>query len=203
MGNIMPMLTTMAATITYCKEKNAGIDTYLVGRIGSRAQYAKVKVYSSVIMGGLTAFLGSFLFTILMACRIPLIGEEKLTELEGIPFFDALRTGNGIGYFLIVFYLLALHCMLCNMVALCVSLYVPNPYLVVATPVLVTYGWRRLTVLLDIPQQWDLSMWLCARTTVGNHGDVCTILVSSLVVVCLLAIGTGWFVYKNRDREET
>lgn len=202
-GNIMPMLTTMAATITYCKEKNAGIDTYLIGRIGSRLQYAKMKAYCSMLIGGLTAFLGSLLFVALMSCRISLITEDKLIEMEGLPFFAALGTGNGIGYFIAVFYLLALHCMLCNMAALCVSVYVPNPYMVVATPILLSYGWKRLMVLLDVPLEWRMDLWLSARTTVGEHGDLCTLIVTTVVVLCLLGIGTAWFVYKNRDREES
>ncbi|MGN0485402.1 MAG: hypothetical protein ACI4HI_17830 [Lachnospiraceae bacterium] len=202
-GNIMPMLTTMAATITYCKEKNAGIDTYLIGRIGNRLQYAKVKACNSVLMGGLTAFLGSLLFVALMSCRIPLITAENLTEMKGLPFSAALGTGNGIGYFIAVFYLLALHCMLCNMAALCVSVYVPNPYMVIATPILLSYGWTRLMVLLDVPMEWRLNLWLSSRTTVGEHGDICTLIVTTIVVLCLLGIGMAWFVYKNRDREES
>lgn len=202
-GSIMPMLTTMAATITYCKEKNAGIDTYLMGRIGSRSQYAKMKAYSSVLIGGLTAFLGSLLFVALMSCKIPLITEEKLIEMEGMPFWNLLRMGDGIGYFIVVFYLLTLHCMLCNMAALCVSMYVPNPYIVIATPILLSYGWTRLMVLLHVPMEWRLDLWLSSRMTVGEHGDLCTVMVATIVVLGLLGAGTAWFVYKNMDREES
>lgn len=202
-GNIMPMLTTMVATITYCKEKNNGMDTYLIGRVGSRSKYAKMKACSSVFIGGLTAFLGSLLFVALMSCRISLCTEERLVEMEGLPFSDMLHTGNEIGYFIVVFYLLALHCMLCNMAALCVSVYVPNPYVVIATPVLLSYGWTRLMVLLDMPMEWCLNLWLSSRTTVGNYGDLCTVIVATLVVLSLLGIGMAWFVYKNRDGEES
>lgn len=181
--------TIMAAipfAANYCMETEGGMSIYKISRCGSCA-YVRSKFLVTSLLGGLTLFLGGFIFSSLLGIYLPIVTPGKLFESQWVPFFQALNTGNGIFYMVIVLYISFLGGCLWASVGLCASAYFPSRYVAVCAPFIFRFVLTQIGRLLKLPNGLRLELLLCARGTIYSDSVtlfVTTAAVASLIFVC-------------------
>lgn len=191
---LVPMLSVTAYTTSYYKESSTGMDAFIIGRLGSRKKYAVSKLVTASISGGIISVIGFLLF-ILAANRFqPLYHSDFDVEASGFPYFKFLSTGNGVGYFIIIFYLIFLNSILWNTIALVCSAYFNNAYVTISSPLLLSYFLKRIYTYLQIPDELRLDFWLSARIIYVS--DRVTLMLSTLSVLFIVGICSYFFVRK-------
>jgi hypothetical protein len=191
---LVPMLSVAVYTISYYKENSTEMDAFIIGRLGSRRKYAVSKLITSSISGGVISVMGFLLF-ILAANRFqPLYTSEFDMEASGFPYFRVLSSGNGVGYFLIIFYLTFLSAVLWNTIALLCSAYFKNLYVTIASPLLLAYFLSRIYTYLQIPDELRMDFWLSARIVYVS--DKITLMLSTLSVLLIVGICSWFFIRK-------
>lgn len=180
--------TIMAAipfAANYCMETEGGMSIYKISRCGSCA-YVRSKFLVTSLLGGLTLFLGGFIFSSLLGIYLPIVTPGKLLESQWVPFFQALNTGNGILYMVIVLYISFLGGCLWASVGLCASVYFPSRYVAVCAPFIFRFVLTQIGRLLKLPNGLRLELLLCARGTI--YSDTVTLFVTTAAVASLIFV---------------
>lgn len=194
------VLSAMIGTVDYCKEVNSGADRYVIQRLGSIRRYAVSKVLFTILTSGFIYVIGIVVFVLGAGIFQPFYEHSRDMEMQGFPYFKFLSSGNGWSYFFIILYLAFLKAVLYNMIALWISAYVKNVYIVMAVPVLAVYVFTRLFIIFKVAPQLRLDWWLDAR--VVWNSDIQTLVSCTIVVIGLcVACGIG-FVRKVKTDEE-
>lgn len=193
-------LTTMIGTVDYCKEANSGVDWYIIQRLGSVKKYALSKLWFSIVTSGFIYVAGIALFAFIAGMFQPFYSQSFNPETEGLPYYEFLWRGEGFRYLAVILYLAFLTAIFYNMIALLLSAYIKNVYIVMATPILAAYVLRRLLLIFRVKWEYRLDLWLSARATLGTNRQTlisCTIVV---FIICLLC-GIGFVRKVKRDEE--
>lgn len=180
--------TIMAAipfATNYCKETEGGMSIYKISRCGSRA-YVRSKFLVASLLGGLTLFLGGLIFSAILGIYLPIVTPGKLFESQWVPYFQALNTGNGVLYMVIVLYISFLGGCLWASVGLCASAYFPSRYVAVCAPFIFRFVLTQIGRLLKLPNGLRLELLLCARGTI--YSDAVTLIVTTAAVASLIFV---------------
>lgn len=193
---LLPILTAVPYAASYSLELQNRVLIYQITR-GHKRSYFTNKVLATALSGGLAASLGSLLFMLALAVKIPIITPISLFEMQDFPYVGALSVHGGLPYLMIVVYLLFLSGALWSSAGLCISAFLPNPYLAVCSPMMLQFFLVELGRLLHLEHHQRLDMLLCGRSEL--HSDAFT-LVLLTVAVCLLVTGFGIVFTKRCER---
>lgn len=185
--------TIMAAipfAANYSMETEGGMCIYKITRCGSRA-YVRSKFLVASLLGGLTLFLGGLIFSALLGIYLPIVTPSKLFESQWVPYFQALNTGNGGLYMVIVLYISFLGGCLWASVGLCASVYFPSRYVAVCAPFIFRFVLTQIGRLLKLPNGLRIELLLCARGTI--YSDSVTLVVTTVAVLLLIFLCTRLF----------
>jgi hypothetical protein len=196
-SNMLPMLAALPFSASYCEEQTAGITPFIVSRT-SKETYCVSKILTGVLAGGLTLSLGVLLHTFLLSTQMPLLDADALRQMQDLPYGSAIRSGTGIGYFLIGAYLAFLRGALSAAAAMTVSAYITNKYVTIVSPLILKFIAVRCYGILKVPNDARLDLLLRGRSSIGTDGG--TLLAVSIVVV-LLVLLCG-FLFVRRVRRE-
>lgn len=150
--------------------------------------------------GALSTLAGGISFTAIAGLFVPLFDTGRLIEAEGFPYFLLLQNKNGYPYFGAAFFLLFLSGGLWAETALFVSVYFPNIYITVASPLIISFLLGRGYWILNVPQSLRLDLWLRGRSSIGS--DSLTLLCTGLSVVILTILLNKLFYKKLKWRIE-
>jgi hypothetical protein len=181
----MPMLVVAVYATSYCKEYLSKMDCLLIGRIGC-IKYGMSKIVVTLFSSGMTVCLGGGLFILIASLFKPLYNSNRDAEAIGFPYFKYLKLGNGLAYFIIVLYLAFLIGVLWSIVALTVSAFITNSYIIIATPFLFSFFLSRIYVLLQTPNHLRLDYWLYGLSRFSS--DEMTLLLSTIMVILIVII---------------
>lgn len=136
-GLFAPILAVLPATTLFCDDYNSGYIKPILSRI-EKKRYIKETVFCSTIAGGLAVFVPTFLTDFLMViCFKPNTLENNLgyqTFLDEGIFANIQFIWGGL---LVVFLLLLLSFLfgaVWSNIGLCISAFIPNKYVALATP---------------------------------------------------------------------
>lgn len=180
--------TIMAAipfATNYCQETEGGMSIYKISRCGSSV-YVQSKFLVASLLGGLTLFLGGLIFSALLGIYLPIVTPGKLFESQWVPYFQALNTGNGILYMVIVLYISFWGGCLWASVGLCASAYFPSRYVAICAPFIFRFVLTQIGRLLKLPNGLRLELLLCARGTI--YSDSVTLIVTTAAVLLLIFV---------------
>lgn len=173
-------LAALPYAASYSVEQKSKMLIYNIARCGRRNYYIS-KMLTTAFFGGLSVFLGRLLFIVVLSTYLPLTTPARVLAMTGLPYHDALASGNGIGYFMIVLYLAFLSGALCSSVGMCVSAFIPNPYVAVCSPVIFIFLLVELGRLLKLPQNIRIELLLNASATIRS--DAITLIFTSIAVI--------------------
>lgn len=193
---LLPIVTAVPYAASYSQEFRHHLLIYQIVRCHKRV-YFRNKILVTALSGGLTASLGGLLFMAMLAVKIPLTTPMNLFEMQDFPYAEALASHGGLPYMVIVVYLLFLSGALWSSAGLCISAYLPNPYLAICSPMMFQFFLVELSRLLHLENNQRLDMLLCARGSIIS--DTFT-LPFVTIAVCLLVMGFGIVFTKRCER---
>ncbi len=193
---IIPMLSCIPYAASFCEEYRSNMITVLVSKINIKT-YCISKVITTAVSGGLSLAAGGIFFIFLASRFTDLINERTLIESQGLPYYALMKSGNGISFFIVAVFLLFLSGVLWSSIALLVSSYVCNRYIIFVTPFISSFFLTRLNVILNVPAIFRLDLLLHARSSFGT--DMETIFITTLMIL-VLVIASGFLFCKRAKR---
>lgn len=184
------LLAGLPFAASYAEEH--GMLPYLLCRT-SRIKYCVSKMLVSALAGGLALSCGALVFMLLLAMKFPLVTERTLFEMQWIPFFGLLNDG-GVTYFIACLYLAFLKGFLWGGVAMCVSAYLPNQFVVTASPFVLSFILVQIYRLSRLSDSLRLDRLLSGRVQIGS--EFCTLAAAAIAVAAVWAICAVLFVRK-------
>lgn len=180
------ILAALPFAANYSIEQQNGAVVYRILR-SSKRNYCSTKILVSAISGGLTACIGCLLFILALSTYLPLTTSQQVLELSTIPYARTLAIGSGVPYFVISLYLAFLRGALYSSVGMCVSAFLPNPYVAVCSPMMFEFFLVECGRLLRLPAALRLDLILSARGTLFSDSAtlvIVTIVVLSIIILC-------------------
>ena len=175
----MAVFAALPFAASYSIEQQNGVVVYKIAR-SSKKTYCASKIISASLGGGATVLIGSLIFVLALSTYLPLTTPSKIYEMIGLPYYNALTIGNGIPYFVIVLYMAFLTGALWGSAGMCISAFLPNPYVAVCSPMIFQFLVVELSRLLRLPNGLRVDMILCARGTL--YSDSATLLFITVIV---------------------
>lgn len=165
---VTPMLACIPYAASFCEEYNSNMLRTLLAKADTKT-YCISKSIVTALSGGMSLAAGGSIFVLGASFFTELVNRNKLGEYSGLPYYKYMQEGNGIKYFAAVIFLLFLTGMLWSSVALLVSAYTHNRYVVFAAPLLLSFFLVRFNILLGMPDYMCLNLLLQARSIIGTE----------------------------------
>lgn len=178
-------LAALPFAANYCQELSGGMVPYKMPRCGQRA-YTHSKFVVAPILGGLTVAAGTLVFMLLLATRLPIITERKLSQMLSFPYGSWLTVAGGWPYLAAILYLSFLGGALWASAGLCCSAFFPSPYVAVCAPFILKFMLTQIGRQLKLPGELRLELLLEARATI--YSDAVTLIVLTAVILALNAL---------------
>lgn len=179
----MAIFAALPFAASYSIEQQYGVLNYKIARSSKKSYFAS-KIIVAALIGGSVVLIGSIVFILILSTYLPLTTPAKIYEMTGLPYSNALTVGNGLSYFAIVLYLAFLTGVLWSSVGMCISAFLPNPYVAVCSPMIFQFLLVELGRLLRLPNSLRMDMLLCARGTI--YSDTITPIATTVLIVLLL-----------------
>lgn len=183
---MLSILAALPFAANYSIEQQNGAVVYRILR-SSKRNYCSTKILVSAISGGLTVCIGCLVFILALSTYLPLITSQKILELSDVPYAGTLSIGGGVPYFVISLYLAFLRGALYSSVGMCVSAFLPNPYIAVCSPMIFEFFLVECGRLLRLPAALRLDLILSARGTLFSDSAtlvIVTIVILSIIILC-------------------
>jgi len=183
---MLSILAALPFAANYSMEQQSGAVIYRMLR-GSRKNYCSTKILVSAISGGMALFTGCLVFILGLSTYLPLTTPRQILELSGLPYASALTVGGGSPYFAIALYLAFLRGALYGSVGMCVSAFLPNPYVAVCAPMIFEFILVECGRLLRLPAALRLDLILLARGTLFSDAAtlaIVTVVVCAIIILC-------------------
>ena len=188
MAYFSSLLAALPFAARYSHEYRGGLYIYAISRCGKR-RYARSKLLAAGLSGGATMFLGGLIFIIVLATYLPIITPSRLKDFQGMPYYNALANGSGLGYFAATLYLSFLSGVLWGCVGMCVSAFLPDPYVAICAPMVLNFIFVEFGRLTGLPPSLRLDLLLRARGSFIS--DAVT-----LALLTLLVFSLCWLFYR-------
>lgn len=166
--------------VQFCMECSTGSWKYYLIR-GNVFTYGIAKIVVTVSASMVACFAGYLFLWVYLKGKYGLFPDDPAylwQMVENLPFAELAMEKDGLFFFLNIIPEVMLFTFL-SMVALYSSLYTQNRYVVLASPLLIYYGWNYLTGSLSLPdifcwplkiqtgfQYWEISLYNTAFTVV-------------------------------------
>ena len=180
----LPILSVLPYGTAYCLEKEAGITSFIMART-SKWKYCISKFFIGILSGGIALASGIILLILLLSTRLSLVTQEIIEEAAMFPFQTYLAKGDGIVYFVIAAYRAMLTGMLWASVAIAISAYIPNKYVVIISPFIIKFVLVRFYVISGWPNNMRLDYWLCGRAGLSNDSTTLYAMTINVIVIIL------------------
>ncbi len=182
------VIYTIPYAYSYCTDISNQFIYYSVIR-GSKIDYVRAKIIACSLGGGCAAFLGRLGTIFLLSLKMPLwnglAGSGNGEEI----FFKMAENGELWKAFLLALVLNSLKAAVCAVSAFTVSTYVPNIFLVAASPIICDQ------LLVNIMGVLPYSKWLSFWNIYSVYGEVLPsaggIVLYALFVTTVLIYGMG------------
>ena len=186
---ILPIFPYATVYATEWEEQATG---FWMVRTGIR-NYSLCKIFASALTGFLTVAIGLLLFVLIMLVNMPLFSSSS----TGDAYEVLLLSGSPVKY---LFYFIAHHSFtgaLIAVTALWVSTFVPNKFVAVAAPLVLSFVAQLITTTLDIPQYLKITTIVQG---VYNAGSPASSLILKMVTVAVLCLLMGFGIVRQIRR---
>lgn len=197
-NTLLTLLCVLPYTTSFCQDWNSRYIRSLVARSGL-PRYAWSRVIACACSAGASVALGSLLFVLSFAFRLPLVStaggnyEAFATKTLGGAL---LLNGYPAAYFAVYIYLAVLAGAFWSVVGLCASAWITNKFVALFAPYI---GFFTLGL---VSSEWPLALQL-TRVTRGDYqpgGTLASLLYATLFVAVLLGAVGFLFVTTIKKR---
>lgn len=199
---LLPIFTTLPFSVSFCREYHDNLLPFIVSREGKK-RYCIVKYLVNAICGGLAAGLGIAALFGFLALNMPMAEANDPSYMTAAigdifhawlvwrrPFlYGAVEITNGF-----------LTGVLWSCTALCVSAFIPNPFVVTVSPYLFSFAMVHTYRLLGVDNRYRLDKWLTGYSVIGSSGY--TLLLSAITIAGIVILLGAVFVKRAGRRME-
>lgn len=195
----LPIFTTLPFSTSFCREYKENAFPFIVAREGKRG-YCLIKYVISALCGGFVVAFGTALLFVLLASVFPVadIPYQEVPVAESFhlwiasyhPFlYGVVETANGF-----------LTGLLWSCVSICVSAYIPNSFVTMTSPYLISFAIGHMFRLFRIDNLYRFDKWLTGYSIIGSSMQ--TLLFSVITVLIIISILGILFTKKVQGRIE-
>lgn len=182
------LLAAVPYAANYSLEKQGGMVIYKISRCGGK-NYAFSKLLTASLSGGAVMLLGGLIFIFALSTYLPLVTPNELLTHQVFPYFKELSSGSGLSYFIIILYLASLSGALWASVGMCISAYLPNPYVAVCSPMIIRFSLVEVGRLARIPDAFRLDRLINARGILYSEA-------ATLAIITVIISLVWWICYR-------
>lgn len=193
---VIPLMAALPYGLCYYRDVRAGITRSVISKTGIKV-YCVGKMISTFLSGFLSCACSLGLFSAFICCYRPLFDREVIAEWMGMPFDRLLISGQYMQYLWIRFLLYGVWCGIWCLFALCISSYVQNAYVILASVTVILFGWNTIYNVLDINVAYRPSGWFSCSAGLGSD----TVIVVSCILFTLFMLGLSWVIFYRKVRQ--
>lgn len=184
-------MVTIAASISFgiqfSEEWKAGVAPHLIRNMGMTRYTLSYSIFATVSGGGI-AMMGFLLYAIYMKSHIDFLNQNAANPtMQEMMYAFTLKDKSGVQFVVVMALIMFVFGAVSAVVALCVSTFTDNKYLVVFAPYLVYRGYVELSKIIALPKEWRLDYYLTGRVNIGNNfTEFVLIIIGSLFAIILV-----------------
>lgn len=182
------LLAALPFSARYSQEHQGGMNVYALFRCGKR-NYAISKILVAGLSGGAVLFLGALIFILTLTNYLPIVTPSKLIDYQGLPYYNALASGEGWRYFFITLYLAFLSGTLYGCAGMAVSAFFPIPCVSICAPMVLNFIIVEFGRLARLPSGLRLDLLLKARGKISSDRLTLVLVTTAVFIIC-------WAFYK-------
>lgn len=197
----LPVFSTVPFACSFCREYKDRIFPFIVAREG-RKKYCVAKFILSVVSGGLVVAIGTGGLILLLSCKLPVSDGAYQEALMADKFHFWVAIHRPVAYGFIEIISGFLRGMIWSGVALCVSAYIPDAFVVTISPYLLSFCVVQVYRLLKVPDIYRLDKLMTGNTIIRSSFftlGICA--VATGAILCLLGILFYKRVRKRMEEE--
>ena len=174
---VIPILAAVPYAASYALEAENRMVIYKAVRAGNRS-YFRSKILVSALTGGACTALGSLLFMGALSTYFPITTPAMLHSAQAFPYHQLLK----LGFPWVLIYLSFLSGSLWAVTGMCISAFLPSPYLAMCFPMIFQFLLVEAGRLLGIPSEYRLDLLLNGRSGLGSDSG-------TLLFLTILTVG--------------
>ena len=196
---ILPIFAAIPFACSFCNEYNENALAFIVAREG-KTGYCIIKYIINALCGGLVVALGTALLFLFLSLIFPIVDvsiqDVTLTE----PFHLWLAIHRPVLYGFVEIANGFLTGLLWSSVALFVSSYIPNMFVIIVSPYLASFILIHTFRLMQVDNLHRFDKWLTGYSIIGS--SIQTLIYSFIVILIIISILGFLFTINVRRRIE-
>ncbi len=195
----LPVFSAIPFAVSFCKEYNENVFPFIVSREG-KTGYCIMKYVANALCGGVVVACGTLILFILLAARMPIANMTSLDVASEVRLHFWISMHDPFLYGVVEVVNGFLTGLLWSSIALSVSGYIPNTFVVIMSPYLMSFVLVHTFRLTGIDSAYWFTKWLTGYSVIGS--SVKTMGLSVVVILTILGILGVLFTKKVRRRIE-
>lgn len=193
---VIPLMAALPYSLGYYRDVRAGITGTVISKTGLTI-YCRGKMLAAFLSGFLSCVCGIGIFTAFVSCFRPLGVREQAVEYEDWPFGGYYISERYVTYLLIRLLLFGIWCGIWSLVALCISAYVRNASVVLASVTVFLFCWNTFNNLLPVNVAYRPSCWFSCTYGLGSDTETTV----GCVLFTLIMLSVSWLVFYRKVKQ--
>lgn len=179
----LPIFAAVPFATSFCKEYKLHVLPFIVSREGKR-KYCIVKYIVNALCGGLVVVIAVATLLLLLSTVLPIADTTLQDVLVSERFHAYVAINHPFEYGLIEIFSAFLTGILWSSVALCVSVYIPDPFVVLVSPYFISFVSTQMYRIFHIADRYRLDKLLTGNVII--HSSSYTVLICTVIVVIIV-----------------
>lgn len=185
---LLPIFAAFPFATSFSNERKSKSVAYIVSREG-RKRYCITKYIVNALSGGTVVAIGTALVLLLLSIAFPMT-DSDLQDVQAADIFHSwLAVNRPMMYCTVEICLGFCRGIIWSGIALLISVYIEDPFVVIVSPYMVNYVFVQFCRLLQIDNNYRFDMILIGRTVVHSSWNTVAIAITGTLIIALL-IGT-------------
>lgn len=181
----LPIFAAVPFATSFCKEYNLHVLPFIVSREGKR-KYCIVKYIINALCGGFVVAMAVGILLLLLSTILPIADTALQDVMISERFHTYVAIYHPFEYGLIEIFSAFLTGILWSSVALCVSLYISDHFVVLVSPYFISFVSTQMYRIFHIADRYRLDKLLTGNVII--HSSSYTVLICTLAVVTIVCL---------------
>ena len=191
--HLLPVFAAFPFAASLCYERKSKAVDYIVSREGKK-RYCVTKYVVNAISGGMVIAIGTAIVLLLLSTVLPMTNSDLVDAVSTDLFHDWLAVHHPMEYGMVEICLGFFRGIIWSSIALLVSVYINDPFVVTISPYVGHYAFAQFCRLLQIDNEYRLDMILIGRTVIQSSWN--TVLIACITTMTIVAVIGIVFVRK-------
>lgn len=187
---LVPVFAALPFANGFCRDYKDRALLLIVSREGKK-KYCTAKYGINALCGGLATASATGILLLFLASVFPM-AEPLFPDITvSTPFHAWIALNHPLAYGLIEIISGFLRGILWSSIALCVSVYIPDPLVIFASPYFISFVAVQAYRIFAVDERYRLDLLLTGYSII--HSSVCTVVICMIAVCVIVALLGFWF----------